>query len=98
MALVYMLLGWLLSGGLWPMTGHDTVAGAFTVLALVAAGSALTWMIVRGVHTRPRIDGDSRRSRAMLLRSERAVAPPLQDPDAPGKPRPRAPGAAPAAV
>nr|WP_221308836.1 DUF6412 domain-containing protein [Nocardiopsis mwathae] len=73
-------------------------AGALALLAIVAVGAALSWIAVRGLRAWPPFDGEVGRSRSMLRRSEGLDPPPLRDPDAPGKPRPRAPGAVPVAV
>ncbi|MFC7326342.1 DUF6412 domain-containing protein [Marinactinospora rubrisoli] len=74
------------------------VVGPVTLLAMVAVGAALAWVTVRGGRSRPCADSDVRtRCGAMLRRSERGALLAFRDPDAPGRPRPRAPGAAPAA-
>ncbi|ASU82083.1 hypothetical protein CDO52_04175 [Nocardiopsis gilva YIM 90087] len=83
----------------WSLVPTAAPGGALALLALVAVGAALSWIAVRGLRAWPPLDdGEVDRSRAMLWRSERLTPPPLRDPDAPGKPRPRAPGAVRVAV
>ncbi|CAM4201714.1 hypothetical protein GCM10009799_22920 [Nocardiopsis rhodophaea] len=101
MASVYALFHVLFAGfdELWSLVPTAAPAGALAVLALVAVGAALSWISVRGLRAWPPFDdGEVDRSRAMLWRSQRLTPPPLRDPDAPGKPRPRAPGAVRVAV
>lgn len=101
MASLYALFHVLFTGfdELWGLALTPAPGGALALLALVAVGAALSWIAVRGLRSWPSFDdGEVDRSRAMLWRSERLTPPPLRDPDAPGKPRPRAPGTVQVAV
>ncbi|MFC3998359.1 DUF6412 domain-containing protein [Nocardiopsis sediminis] len=96
---VYVLLQFLFPAADVLLTdAAGPITGSFALLALVAVGAALAWIAVRGVAAWPVPDSEGGRADAMRRRSDRAAAPPLRDPDAPGKPRPRAPGAAPTAA
>ncbi|WP_052745761.1 DUF6412 domain-containing protein [Allosalinactinospora lopnorensis] len=99
MAAIYTLLHLLFFGAesAWPLSSLPT-AGALTALAVVAIGAALAWMAVRGIRAWPLLDGGVSRCGAVLRRAERAVVAPVRHPGTPGKPRPRAPGAAPVAA
>lgn len=94
-ALLYALL--LGSVDLLPLS-TPPAAGAFAALAIVAIGAALTWMVVRGGRVWPVLDSGPSQGMAMRHRSACTATVAVRDPDAPGKPRPRAPGAAPAAA
>ncbi|PSK99536.1 hypothetical protein CLV63_103261 [Murinocardiopsis flavida] len=73
--------------------------GAFAFLAAVAIGAVLGRLAVRACAARTPADGAVPcNGLAMLRRSERTGPVLLCDPGAPGRPRPRAPGAAPAAA
>ncbi|WP_116246454.1 DUF6412 domain-containing protein [Nocardiopsis sp. FIRDI 009] len=64
-------------------------------LALLAAvGAALALYVLHGLRPRPVRDAATTAARAMRRRSDRLPVPTLRDPDAAGRPRPRAPGAA----
>lgn len=94
MAHVYALFHVLFFGldGTWPMATPLPVTGAFAVLALVAVGAALTWVVVRGVRAWP-LSGNGGSPAEVLRRCcTRTVVLPVRAPDTPGKPRPRAPG------
>ncbi|MUL40368.1 hypothetical protein FZ103_04105 [Streptomonospora sp. PA3] len=70
--------------------------GAFAVLAAAALGAALVRALRRAC-ARPATDTAENSRRDFLLRSTRCdCEPPVRAPDTPGKPLPRAPGAAPA--
>lgn len=87
----------LFGSGAVELLGAAPVPNAFALLAVVAVGAALGWMAVRGCVAWPLFDGEATgRGLAMLRRSQRTGPVSLCDPDAPGKPRPRAPGTAPA--
>ncbi|WP_159944170.1 MULTISPECIES: DUF6412 domain-containing protein [unclassified Nocardiopsis] len=64
------------------------------VLVVAAVGTAITWYVLRGTAPRPEGDTAACVGRAMRRRSARLPVLPLRDPDAAGRPRPRAPGAA----
>ncbi|GAA3728509.1 hypothetical protein HDA32_000159 [Spinactinospora alkalitolerans] len=90
-----LLLGFDVTGAL----GGGPWSASLTLLALVAVGAALALMAVRGCVAPPFSDGDARvRRNAMRRRAGRGFAVVSRDPDAPGKTRPRAPGAAPVAA
>ncbi|WP_017569506.1 DUF6412 domain-containing protein [Nocardiopsis halotolerans] len=64
------------------------------VLLFAAVGVAVAWYVLRG--TSPGTEGDTATgaAHAMRRRSARLPVLTLRDPDAAGRPRPRAPGAA----
>lgn len=68
--------------------------GPALVLVAVAVGAALTWMVLRGTALWPIGDSATGAGRAMRRRSARLPVLTLRDPDAAGRPRPRAPGQA----
>ncbi|GHC96279.1 hypothetical protein GCM10007079_48730 [Nocardiopsis terrae] len=67
--------------------------GALTLL-VVAVGAALAWMALRGTAPWPVGDTATGTAHAMRRRSRKLPVLTLCDPDAAGRPRPRAPGAA----
>ncbi|RNL84393.1 DUF6412 domain-containing protein [Halostreptopolyspora alba] len=93
MAAIYAVLHALLLGTFdlsWLST--PPTAGTFAVLAVVAISAALTWMVVRGRWTWPVLGNGPPHGVAMRHRSACTATAAVRDPDAPGKPRPRAPG------
>ena len=68
--------------------------GPALVLVAVAVGTALTWMVLHGTAPWPVGDSATGAGRAMRRRSARLPVLTLRDPDAAGRPRPRAPGQA----
>lgn len=68
--------------------------GPTLVLVAVAVGTALTWMVLRGTALWPVGDSATGAGHAMRRRSARLPVLTLRDPDAAGRPRPRAPGQA----
>ncbi|HJE59534.1 MAG TPA: DUF6412 domain-containing protein [Nocardiopsis listeri] len=68
--------------------------GPALVLVAVAVGAALTWMVLRGTALWPVGDSATGAGHAMRRRSARLPVLTLRDPDAAGRPRPRAPGRA----
>ncbi|GAB3206706.1 DUF6412 domain-containing protein [Marinactinospora thermotolerans] len=73
--------------------------GSFALFAVTAVGVALVWVVARGCASWPFSHLDVQvQSWAARLRAGRATTIPSRDPDAPGKTRPRAPGAAPVAA
>ncbi|MFW5420669.1 hypothetical protein J0910_29050 [Nocardiopsis sp. CNT-189] len=99
-ALLYTLLPALLGTDSAPelFTGTAPALGGVALLAVVAVGAALAWAAVRGIATWPPLDGAGPLGDALRRRAERTPVAPAVAPDTPGKPRPRAPGAAPAAA
>ncbi|MFD6948810.1 hypothetical protein A6A08_14855 [Nocardiopsis sp. TSRI0078] len=67
----------------------DTLA-----LLLATVGAAVALCVLYGAGPWPAGDTATGAAHAMRRRSARAPVPALRDPDAPGRPRPRAPGAA----
>ncbi|WP_017556269.1 DUF6412 domain-containing protein [Nocardiopsis baichengensis] len=78
--------------------GSAPELGAFALLAVVAVGTALVCAVVRAPAAWALSDRGEAHRGSMRRRSAAAPVPPQRDPDAAGKPRPRAPGAAPAAA
>ncbi|WP_026116666.1 DUF6412 domain-containing protein [Nocardiopsis valliformis] len=74
-----------------PLPGADS--GALTLL-VVAVGAALAWLALRGTALWPAGDTATGTAHAMRRRSKKLPVLALCDPDAAGRPRPRAPGAA----
>ncbi|GAA1112165.1 DUF6412 domain-containing protein [Nocardiopsis metallicus] len=74
-----------------PLPGADS--GALALL-VVAVGVALAWLALRGTALWPAGDTATGAAHAMRRRSKRLPVLALCDPDAAGRPRPRAPGAA----
>ncbi|TDQ55248.1 DUF6412 domain-containing protein [Actinorugispora endophytica] len=71
------------------------VGSLATVLAVLAVGAAVVWITAHGYGVRPLSETEIHARRgAMRRRERRAGAIVSRDPDASGKPRPRAPGAA----
>ena len=68
-------------------------AGALT-LVVVAVGAALALLALRGTAPWPVGDTATGTAHAMRRRSKKLPVLTLRDPDAAGRPRPRAPGAA----
>lgn len=105
MAFIYALFtalllgpaGWAADGSL-VADGAPPVLGAFALLAVVTVGTALVCAVVRGLTAWFLPDSGEARRGSMRRRSDAAPVPPQRDPDAAGKPRPRAPGAVPAAA
>ncbi|QVQ50481.1 hypothetical protein J4H86_16345 [Spiractinospora alimapuensis] len=73
--------------------GTPGMSGAFALLAVTAA-AFLALRLVRGFSSWPAGDAAPDAVRAMRRKSERLQVVPLRAPDTPGRPRPRAPGAA----
>lgn len=73
--------------------GATGMSGVFAVLA-VAAAACLALYLVRGLAAWPAREAIPDAARAMRRKSERLQVVPLRAPDTPGRPRPRAPGAA----
>ncbi|MEY9214129.1 hypothetical protein NI17_021320 [Thermobifida halotolerans] len=91
MALVLFAVQALLFG----MDGTPFDAGPLTVLAVLAVGAALFWFVVPGHRLRPSTETEpGARRGAMRLRQQRVGVVVSTAPNVPGKPRPRAPGAA----
>ncbi|WP_150240422.1 DUF6412 domain-containing protein [Nocardiopsis quinghaiensis] len=63
-------------------------------LLLVTVGAAVAWYVLCGAGPWPAGDTATGAAHAMRRKSARLPVPTLRDPDAPGRPRPRAPGAA----
>ncbi|WP_304452292.1 DUF6412 domain-containing protein [Nocardiopsis sp. YSL2] len=61
---------------------------------VLALGAALAWSVLFGVRSLPTGDTATGTGHAMRRRSLRLPVLTLRDPDAAGRPRPRAPGAA----
>ncbi|CAL9506488.1 hypothetical protein SUDANB121_03563 [Nocardiopsis dassonvillei] len=74
--------------------GPDLLPSAPMALLFVVVGAALAGYLAYGFSTVPVCDTTAGRAGAMRRRSERSPVPALCDPDAAGRPRPRAPGAA----
>ncbi|MFE1167463.1 DUF6412 domain-containing protein [Nocardiopsis sp. NPDC058789] len=74
-----------------PLPGGES--GALTLL-VVAVGAALTWLALRGTALWPVGDTATGTAHAMRRRARKLPVLTLCDPDAAGRPRPRAPGAA----
>ncbi len=74
--------------------GPDALPSAPMALLFVAVGAAVAWYLAYGPAAVPAGDTTAGRTGAMRRRSERSAVPTLRDPDAAGRPRPRAPGAA----
>ncbi|MFL1378950.1 MULTISPECIES: DUF6412 domain-containing protein [unclassified Nocardiopsis] len=75
--------------------GPDALPSTVPVaLLFVAVGAAVAWYLAYGSAAVPAGDTTAGRTGAMRRRSERSAIPTLRDPDAAGRPRPRAPGAA----
>ncbi|MFD6096146.1 DUF6412 domain-containing protein [Nocardiopsis flavescens] len=72
----------------------DVLPTAPMALLFVVVGAALAWYTAHGAAAVPAGDTTAGRTGAMRRRSERSAVPALCDPDAAGRPRPRAPGAA----
>ncbi|WP_017603084.1 DUF6412 domain-containing protein [Nocardiopsis alkaliphila] len=68
--------------------------GPALLLLAAAVGTALTWLIMRGMALWPITDQATGTGHAMRRRSARLPVLTLRDPDAAGRPRPRAPGSA----
>lgn len=64
------------------------------VLLVAAVGTAVVWCVLRGTGPAPAGDTATGTALAMRHRSARVPVLALRDPDAAGRPRPRAPGAA----
>ncbi|GAA1117167.1 DUF6412 domain-containing protein [Nocardiopsis composta] len=96
--LLYTLLPALLGTDPAPELFDGTALGGVALLAVVAVGAALAWAAVRAIATWPPLDGAGTLGDALRRRAERTPVAPAIAPDTPGKPRPRAPGAAPAAA
>lgn len=105
MAFIYALFtalllgpaGWTADGA--PVAdGAAPALGAFALLAVVTVSTALVCAVVRGLAAWILPDSGEARRGSMRRRSDAAPVPPQRDPDAAGKPRPRAPGAVPAAA
>ncbi|NYH52366.1 MULTISPECIES: DUF6412 domain-containing protein [Nocardiopsis] len=67
---------------------------ATLALLLATVGTAVALCVLCGAAPRPAGDTATRTAHAMRRRSARMPVLALRDPDAPGRPRPRAPGAA----
>lgn len=74
-----------------PLLGAES--GALTLL-VVAVGVAMAWLALRGTALWPVGDTATGAAHAMRRRSKKLPVLTLCDPDAAGRPRPRAPGAA----
>ncbi|MFY7065151.1 DUF6412 domain-containing protein [Nocardiopsis changdeensis] len=75
--------------------GPDALPSAPMALLFAAVGAAaVVWYLAYGPAAVPAGDTTAGRTGAMRRRSERSAVPTLRDPDAAGRPRPRAPGAA----
>ncbi|MDA2814128.1 DUF6412 domain-containing protein [Nocardiopsis sp. RSe5-2] len=105
MAFIYALFTALLLGpsgwapGGAPVTdGSAPLLGAVALLAVVTVSTALACAVVRGLSALFLPDSGEARRGSMRRRSDAAPVPPQRDPDAAGKPRPRAPGAVPVAA
>nr|WP_246404359.1 DUF6412 domain-containing protein [Nocardiopsis algeriensis] len=61
-------------------------------LLFVAVGAVVAWYFLRGSAPGPATEAVATAARAMRRRSEQLPVLPLRDPDAAGRPRPRAPG------
>lgn len=68
--------------------------GPALLFLAVALGTALTWLLLRGTALWPITDQATGAGHAMRRRSDRLPVLTLRDPDAAGRPRPRAPGSA----
>ncbi|MCY9786254.1 DUF6412 domain-containing protein [Nocardiopsis sp. EMB25] len=90
MTLLLALLEFLLLG-LFPT---ELVPEPGSLVLLAALGAALALHVLCGIGPWPAADAASTVARAMRRRSERLPVLTLCDPDAAGRPRPRAPGAA----
>ncbi|WP_397221518.1 DUF6412 domain-containing protein [Nocardiopsis lambiniae] len=73
----------------------DALPAAPLALLFVAVGAAVVWYLAHGAVPVPVGDTTAGRTDAMRRRSARLAVPALRDPDAAGRPRPRAPGTAP---
>ncbi|MDA2805573.1 DUF6412 domain-containing protein [Nocardiopsis suaedae] len=106
MAFIYALFtalllgpaGWSADAAAPLADGSAPVFGAFALLAVVTVSTALVCAVVRGLAAWILPDSGEARRGSMRRRSDAAPVPPQRDPDAAGKPRPRAPGAVPAAA
>lgn len=100
MAFVQHLLLLLFSGHLQllQLLAQPSAAGAVAALAVVAIGAALVWTVLHGIAAWRASDRGSEVRDAMRRRSGRLQVVTLRDPDAPGRTRPRAPGAVPSAA
>ncbi|WP_017585879.1 DUF6412 domain-containing protein [Nocardiopsis ganjiahuensis] len=78
-----------------PLPGAD--GGALTLL-VVAVGAALALLVLRGTALWPVGDTATGAAHAMRRRSKKLPVLTLCDPDAAGRPRPRAPGTGPSAA
>lgn len=74
--------------------GPDLLPSAPLALLFVVVGTAVAWYLAYGPAAVPAGDTTAGRTGAMRRRSDRSPVPALCDPDAAGRPRPRAPGAA----
>ncbi|GLU47329.1 DUF6412 domain-containing protein [Nocardiopsis ansamitocini] len=96
MELIYTLFHTLFfgTGGLGVFADQIGL-GPFALLAILAVGTAIVWITARGYGSWPFADTRIHAWRgAMRTRERRATAIVSRDPDAPGKTKPRAPGAA----
>lgn len=87
----------LVPGGVLDAVGGLTGLGGAALLAAVAVGAALVLVALRG-HPPECTGSAAPAEESWLRRSARRPVPPAAAPDTPGKPRPRAPGAALAAA
>ena len=80
------------------LVGDSPLTGSLTVLGLVGVCAALARLTIRPHRARAALDpASSSRSLTIRRHADAAPVPALCDPDARGKPRPRAPGAVAAA-
>ncbi len=95
MAAIFTLLNELLLGSfdLWPLSMPPSVGG-LAVLAVLAVGVVLACVAVRAGRVWRLLSGGSSSSVALRRRSACTAPVAVRDPDAPGKPRPRAPSVA----